>query len=110
MKQRAIILAISIWKSFALNIFRHPPFDKEFYIVINTAIGGWYFPDGCNNLSGQNKPYANSQSQSLAQRSFWWGGVNAEYNDNRESVATWNGDDVGFQIKNIKVFEYQLDQ
>merc|ERR1712157_392319 len=33
------------------------PFDQEFYIIINLAVGGDYFPDGCWNKGGIQKPW-----------------------------------------------------
>ena len=32
------------------------PFDQNFYFIINVAVGGNFFPDGCTNAYG-NKPW-----------------------------------------------------
>lgn len=46
------------------------PFDKEFYILINLAVGGaGYFPDAASNPN--NKPWVNKSPTSA--RDFWNG-------------------------------------
>lgn len=56
------------------------PFDKEFFLIINLAIGGTngYFPDNIDNPGG--KPWANWSPQ--AARDFW--------NGNWQWRPTWN--------------------
>ncbi|KXN70499.1 glycoside hydrolase family 16 protein, partial [Conidiobolus coronatus NRRL 28638] len=44
------------------------PFDQEFYLIMNLAVGGngGYFPDGIGN-----KPWKNFGSPGQASRDFW---------------------------------------
>ncbi|XP_058821626.1 beta-1,3-glucan-binding protein-like [Topomyia yanbarensis] len=46
------------------------PFDEEFYIIMNLAVGGsnGYFPDNANN-NGKVKPWANNST--TAMKEFW---------------------------------------
>ena len=69
-------------------------------LIINLAVGGDFFPEGCVNSATLQKPWAyGTSSQS---RSFWWGG-DSEYNDRRESFDTWS--DPTFQIRDLKIFD-----
>lgn len=72
------------------------PFDSEFYLIINLAIGGTngYFPDGCSNQYG-NKPWSNSSP--TAPKDFWTA--------KNDWSQTWDmsGEDSAFQIKNLVV-------
>ncbi|XP_059163563.1 beta-1,3-glucan-binding protein-like [Physella acuta] len=63
------------------------PFDQEFYMMFNVAVGGTsgFFPDG-NHYGGVTKPWSNSQPQPVAAENFWkahgawqptWQGENA---------------------------------
>lgn len=56
------------------------PFDKDFYILLNVAVGGTsnYFPDKCVNPGG--KPWKSTSSQPA--RDFW--------NGNWQWRPTWN--------------------
>lgn len=70
------------------------PFDQEFYIIINLAVGGTnhYFPDQCTNAGG--KPWLNTSP--TAPKDFWLGRSSWE--------PTWGaGEDRAFQIKDFKV-------
>ncbi|XP_012945130.1 beta-1,3-glucan-binding protein [Aplysia californica] len=57
------------------------PFDQEFHMILNVAVGGTngYFPDGTYN--GKNKPWTNNSPQAMEQ--FW--------NDHNNWHKTWNG-------------------
>lgn len=44
------------------------PFDKKFHFILNVAVGGNFFPDGCVNVP-YNKPWTRSSSTQM--RSFW---------------------------------------
>lgn len=67
------------------------PFNTEFYIVMNVAVGGVadYFPDNIGN-----KPWSNKSSQS----------VNEFYNAKSQWFTTWKGDDVAMVIESVKVW------
>lgn len=73
------------------------PFDQEFYLIFNLAVGGTngYFPDNIDNLSGQ-KPWSNEADN--APTTFWQG--------NKEWLPTWkrNTDDSHLQIDYVKVW------
>jgi len=66
------------------------PFDKEFYLIINLAVGGVnYFKDGV-----ANKPW-NNQSPNA---------VNEFYNAKDRWWPTWQNPDVSLQIDSVKVW------
>lgn len=73
------------------------PFDQEFYIIINLAVGGdnGYFPDGVDNLNGP-KPWTNNNGR--ARTDFW----------NARSIwePTWNfnNEDRHFKIDYVRVW------
>lgn len=72
------------------------PFDQEFYIIINTAVGGTaFFSDNLRN-EGSNKPWSNDSPN--AATNFW---------DGRESwLPTWNMDteDSHLQVEHVRVW------
>jgi len=72
------------------------PFDKPFYILLNVAIGGNFFPDGCNNANG-DKPWYGSFVPG-AMKSFWEG--------RDDWKPTWNmdTDDSAMKIDYVKVY------
>lgn len=73
------------------------PFNEEFYIILNLAVGGTngYFPDDATNQLGK-KPWKNSSP--TAYKDFW------------EARSTWdptwnmNTEDSHFQIDYVKVW------
>ena len=78
------------------------PFDQEFYIIINLAVGGTngYFPDGCDNLMG-DKPWNNDDA--YAPKQFW--------NGYKNWSQTWDfeGEESALQIRNLQVFSDDLE-
>lgn len=75
------------------------PFDKEFYFVLNLAVGGvnGYFPDNAENPGG--KPWSNTSPQ--ASTDFW--------NGRDQWLSTWNldvnkGEGAALQVDYIKVW------
>ena len=70
---------------------KNAPFDTEFYIVLNVAVGGncGYFKDG---VAG--KPWSD-KSTSVA---------NDFYNAKGAWYSTWNGEDAALKIDSIKVW------
>ena len=76
---------------------RNAPFNQEFYLIINLAVGGTngYFPDGCNNGGNGAKPWNNGEWWRIASKSFW------DRKDRWEH--TWQGEDAALQIKEFKV-------
>lgn len=78
------------------------PFDQEFYMIINLAVGGDYFPDGCWNSGPIQKPWY--MGQASQKRSFWWDGQDYR-NENHRAVENW--EDPGFLVDRIKIFSYE---
>ena len=79
------------------------PFDEEFYLMINVAVGGGFFPSHCENADGSQTPWHNNNGDD--KRAFWYGGPNANYNDqfDRKSFQSW--DDPTLQLKSIRIFQ-----
>ena len=81
------------WKDGEANA----PFDEEFYLILNVAVGGTngYFPDNtCDKPWSDDSPNASNL--------FW---------DNREQWQdSWKGDAMAMQIDYIKVYPYGLDE
>jgi hypothetical protein len=68
------------------------PFDQEFYLVINLAVGGIsYFPDEAVNPSG--KPWLNSSPKASTD---FWNGRNAW-------LPTWGLNDTESKTANLQV-------
>lgn len=67
------------------------PFNREFYLVLNVAVGGTngYFPDGQGG-----KPWSDTDPHS----------VNAFYNNKGAWFNTWQGENAAMQIDSIKVW------
>lgn len=68
---------------------KNAPFDRDFFIVINVAVGGTngYFPDGAS------KPWKNADPYAMAE--FW--------KARSQWLPTWKGDDAALQIDWIRV-------
>lgn len=74
---------------------RMAPFDQEFYILINLAVGGTsYFPDDASNPGG--KPWLNTSPK--AATDFWEG--------RDQWLPTWNvgTDDSHLQVDYVRVW------
>ena len=73
------------------------PFNKEFHLILNVAVGGvnGYFPD---NIGG--KPWKDTDGHS----------VNEFYDSKDQWMPTWNGEDSALQIDSIKVWKFEEDQ
>ncbi|CAK8694096.1 unnamed protein product [Clavelina lepadiformis] len=76
------------------------PFDQEFYLIINLAVGGTngYFPDEWVNGKGA-KPWNNASP--TAMRDFWQA--------KKDWYSTWepevnNGENAALQVKSIRVW------
>ncbi|TNV77979.1 hypothetical protein FGO68_gene3752 [Halteria grandinella] len=67
------------------------PFNREFYIVMNLAVGGTgnYFPDGQGG-----KPWANGDPHA----------PNAFYNAKGQWYPTWKGEDAALKIDSVRVW------
>ncbi|XP_033115117.1 beta-1,3-glucan-binding protein-like [Anneissia japonica] len=75
---------------------RLAPFDKEFYLIMNVAVGGTaYFSDSFTN-SPDPKPWLNNSP--TAAKDFWLG-KNSWY-------PTWKGEDAAMQVDYVKVWQY----
>ncbi|KAF6031870.1 GNBPB5 [Bugula neritina] len=83
------------------NIWAHAnnaPFDQEFYLIMNVAVGGTngFFPDNVGN-AGYNKPWSNRDTN--APEKFWraknlW-------------QPTWQGDDAAMQVDSVRMWQLQ---
>lgn len=73
------------------------PFDQEFHVILNLAVGGVnYFNDGFRN-EGASKPWSNTSP--TAARDFWRG--------KNGWLPTWNynqNDDANLQIDYVRVW------
>lgn len=72
---------------------RAAPFDQEFYLILNCAVGGTmnYFPD-----SVAGKPW--SDKSPTAVRDF--------YNAKSQWMKTWNGENASLQIDSVKIWTF----
>ncbi|XP_065350575.1 beta-1,3-glucan-binding protein-like [Cloeon dipterum] len=69
------------------------PFDQEFYLILNVAVGGTnYFPDGIANPGG--KPWSNTSPTAF--RDFWEGRGQWE--------PTWQGDTTDMLVDYVRVW------
>ncbi|CAL1540368.1 unnamed protein product [Lymnaea stagnalis] len=68
------------------------PFDKDFYLILNVAVGGvnGYFPDYFNY--GVKKPWANNSPR--AAEDFW--------NARNDWLPTWQGDETAMLIDYVE--------
>jgi beta-glucanase (GH16 family) len=68
------------------------PFDQEFYLIMNVAVGGTgpYFPD---NVAG--KPWTNSDQHAI--NSFWQG--------RQKWLPTWKGNNCAMAIDYVRVYQ-----
>jgi len=82
----------NLWK----NGSKMAPFDEDFYLIINIAVGGSYFPDWCTNGNG-DKPWSGHKTNG-SMKHFW--------EARNDWLATWNlgTDDNAFIIDYIKVW------
>ena len=73
------------------------PFDKDFYIIMNVAVGGTggYFKDTFH----PKKPWDNNSK--FAMRDFW--------NARNKWLPTWQSDDVALKVDHIKVWKLKAD-
>ncbi|XP_056629844.1 uncharacterized protein LOC130440605 [Diorhabda sublineata] len=73
------------------------PFDQEFYIILNVAVGGVsFFPDDATNTPG-GKPWANTSPK--AATDFWEG--------REQWLSTWNNlknDDINLKVDYVRVW------
>ncbi|KAK3790167.1 hypothetical protein RRG08_010785 [Elysia crispata] len=75
---------------------RMAPFDQEFYMIFNVAVGGTggFFPDG-DHYAGARKPWSNSSPH--AAQDFW--------NGRGDWQRTWQGDKAAMMIDYVE-FRY----
>eukprot|EP00698_Gefionella_okellyi_P013256 TRINITY_DN3618_c0_g1_i2.p2 TRINITY_DN3618_c0_g1~~TRINITY_DN3618_c0_g1_i2.p2 ORF type:complete len:175 (+),score=26.36 TRINITY_DN3618_c0_g1_i2:589-1113(+) len=68
------------------------PFDQEFYLILNLAVGGvaGYFPDGVDG-----KPWTNADPHA----------VNAFYSAINSWYPTWKGEDAALQVDYVRVWQ-----
>ncbi|CAH1777177.1 unnamed protein product [Owenia fusiformis] len=72
------------------------PFNREFYLILNVAVGGTngYFPDNVQSLP-YPKPWSNNSPQ--ANEDFW--------NGRSGWYSTWRGDDVAMEVDYVRVWQ-----
>jgi len=78
------------------------PFDQEFYFILNLAVGGNYFPDGCSNGDNGEKPWVGGFVPG-SMKSFW--------EARGDWMKTWNNlqdEDSALKIDYIKVWSADL--
>ncbi|CAG0884835.1 unnamed protein product [Cyprideis torosa] len=67
------------------------PFDQEFYIILNVAVGGTngFFPEGCTNM-GYNKPWSNTSpnamNEFLSTKHLWYPTWNKETDPDQSAM------------------------
>ncbi|XP_034240415.1 beta-1,3-glucan-binding protein-like [Thrips palmi] len=71
------------------------PFDQEFYIILNVAVGGTFFSDDLQN-SPYPRPYTLSSGRGM--RQFW------EKKD--LWYPTWHGEKAALQVDYVRVYEH----
>lgn len=73
------------------------PFDQQFYLIINLAVGGTgWFPDDANNVGG--KPWSNSSPHGHQRTDFWLG--------RDQWYHTWIWPDKTLQVDYVRVWAY----
>ncbi|XP_018330842.1 beta-1,3-glucan-binding protein-like [Agrilus planipennis] len=73
---------------------RMAPFDQNFYIILNVAVGGTnYFPDDVVNGNGA-KPWENTSGR--ASTDFW--------NGRNQWLPTWDGLNSALQVDYVRVY------
>ncbi|KAJ1519914.1 hypothetical protein ONE63_004152 [Megalurothrips usitatus] len=70
------------------------PFDKKFYIILNVAVGGTFFPNGMIN-SPYPRPWNWTSGHPL--REFW------EYR--QWWLPSWKGEDAAMQVDYVRVYQ-----
>ncbi|KAK6168498.1 hypothetical protein SNE40_021018 [Patella caerulea] len=69
------------------------PFDQEFYLILNVAIGGTYSMFGDNTHYAYPKPWSNNDTDPA--ENFWAGRHNW--------LPTWHGDDVAMIMDYVEM-------
>lgn len=71
------------------------PFDQEFYMVFNVAVGGWtFFSDTAINKSGK-KPWSNYDKKKGMEK-FWRG--------SDQWLPTWKGSSSALQVDYVRIW------
>lgn len=68
------------------------PFDKEFFLVMNVAVGGNFFPDNVRNP--HQKPWTRGAPSAMTDF----------YKAKSDWYSTWNGEDAALQVDYVKVW------
>ena len=83
----------ALYDPWAGTMDRNAPFDQEFYLILNVAVGGTngYFPDSVGN-----KPWADGSPS--APREFW--------DAKEEWLPTWGkGSKRGMTVQSVKMYK-----
>ena len=94
----------NIWE----NGTKMAPFDQEFYLIINISIGGFFFPDDCDNIWGEKPWKAREIAEGTAARSFFFGGSENSPNSRKDFMRSWT--DPTLRVKEVKIFQYEQNQ
>jgi len=70
---------------------KNAPFDQDFFLIMNVAVGGTngYFPDGMGS-----KPWSDNDPHAV--NNFW--------NAHSQWQSTWNGEDTAMKIDSVKIW------
>uniref|UniRef100_A0A6P7GVM9 Beta-1,3-glucan-binding protein-like n=1 Tax=Diabrotica virgifera virgifera TaxID=50390 RepID=A0A6P7GVM9_DIAVI len=73
------------------------PFDAEFYLILNLAVGGYFFPDQADNRSGK-KPWSRTSPYRIGMTDFW--------RNRQQWIPTWNlgTDDYHLKVDYVRVW------
>ncbi|XP_045198360.2 beta-1,3-glucan-binding protein-like [Mercenaria mercenaria] len=76
------------------------PFDREFYLQMNVAVGGTngFFPDNVQH-GGYAKPWSNNDPE--APKKF--------YESRHQWMPTWKGEDPALKVRSVKIWSYSSD-
>ena len=80
------------WDNPWIGAGNNAPFDQEFYIIMNVAVGGvtGFFPDGFGKPWGNGSPKA----------------VNEFYDAMSDWYPTWDGENSALQVDSVRVWTY----
>ncbi|XP_050515651.1 beta-1,3-glucan-binding protein-like [Diabrotica virgifera virgifera] len=73
------------------------PFDAEFHLILNLAVGGNFFPDEADNRSGR-KPWSHNVPYRIGMTDFW--------RNRQQWIPTWNlgTDDSHLKVDYVRVW------
>ncbi|CAG9838766.1 unnamed protein product [Diabrotica balteata] len=83
----------NLWKGSS----KMAPFDAEFHLILNLAVGGYFFPDEADNRSGK-KPWSHTSPYRIGMTDFW--------RNRQQWMPTWNlgTDDSHLKVDYVRVW------